>query len=167
MFRRTTCTEAADRPLAFFKQDWLTFCHSKLASVLGAHVPHGIYNSVSWPCTWTQPHGWKSAHPGGVGLYRKINRYSAPVRQTRYTTDSFTTYRSVTTRKNATEGARERFVASRSPPTVHNGTALWLNSENWAVVFLRTGFWELVMCWVSRKLLQGDFFPFLPPPLQH
>lgn len=63
--------------------------------------------------------------------------------------------------KITTEGPVEQFVATGSPPSAGNGTALWLNSEKRAALFLRTGFSELVMCGVSRKLLQGDFFPFL------
>lgn len=44
------------------------------------------------------------------------------------------------------EGSVEQFVATGSPPSARNGTALWLNSENRVVVFLRSGFSELVMC---------------------
>lgn len=33
-------------------------------------------------------------------------------------------------KKGAAKGAEEKFVASRTPPTGRDGTALWLNSEN-------------------------------------
>lgn len=49
----------------------------------------------------------------------------------------------------------------RLPRLADNGTVRCWNSENWAAVFLRTGFSEVVMHRVSRKLLQGDFF--FPP----
>ena len=58
----------------------------------------------------------------------------------------------------AVRGRNDADGGEQLPRPADNGTALCWNSENWAAVFLRTGFSELVMHRVSRKLLQGDFF---------
>lgn len=138
------------------------FSQLRFAAATCSHIPQGIYNSVSWPCTWNHPLRrwivWSHYNQNRRLKLAWFRNNPTQVFDFGVCCGTLSGNNTVITVQSCTDTG----VQCCLPRPADNGTVRWLNSENWAVVFLRTGFSELVMPRVSRKLLQGDFFFLLP-----